>query len=74
MDAARIQVESLDSMSDDTLRELIAQAKSLLAARENRRRNEALLQIRQLAKDHGLGIAIKQPARRRGRPRKSGGE
>lgn len=74
MDAALIQTESLDSMSDNALRELIAHAKGLLATRENKRRNEALLQIRQLAKDHGLGIAIKQPARKRGRPRKSGGE
>jgi hypothetical protein len=74
MDAALVQTESLDSMSDNALRDLIAQAKSLLAARENRRRNDALVQIRQLAKDHGLGIAIKQPARKRGRPRKSLGE
>jgi hypothetical protein len=74
MDAALIQIESLDSMSDNALRELIAQAKGLLATRENRRRNDALAQIRQLAKDHGLGIAIKQPARKRGRPRKSSGE
>lgn len=74
MDAPLIQTETLDATSDDTLRELIAQAKNLLAARENRRRNDALVQIRQLAKDHGLGIAIKQPARKRGRPRKSSGE
>lgn len=73
MDASLMQTESLDAMSDDSLRGLIAQAKSLLATRENKRRNEALLQIRQLAKDHGLGIAIKQPARKRGRPCKSSG-
>jgi hypothetical protein len=74
MDATLIRTESLDAMSDNALRELIAQAKGLLATRENKRRNEALLQIRQLAKDLGLGIAIKQPARKRGRPRKSSGE
>jgi hypothetical protein len=35
---------------------LIAQAKTLLATRQNKRRNDALVQIRRLAKDHGLGI------------------
>ncbi|MHC2633949.1 hypothetical protein ACVME5_006632 [Bradyrhizobium liaoningense] len=71
MDASLTQTEDLGTMSDDALRALIAQAKSLLATRENKRRNEALVLIRQLAKDHGLGIAIKQPGRKRGRPRKS---
>jgi len=74
MGEALILTDTLDTMSDDALRELIAQAKGLLATRENKRRNEALLQISQLAKNHGLGIAIKQPARKRGRPRKSSAE
>lgn len=74
MDATLIQTETLDSVSDDGLRELITQAKALLATRENKRRNQALVRIRQLAKEHGLSIAIKQPIRKRGRPRKSSSE
>lgn len=67
-------IELLDSLADEGLNRVIAQSKTLKQTRANKRRNDALVQIRQLAKDHGLGIAIKQPARKRGRPRKSSSE
>lgn len=64
--------ERLDSLPDESLRDLIDRAKSLPAARESERRRQALAQIRQLAKEHGLDLAVRPPGRRRGRPRKSG--
>lgn len=65
-------LEWLDERSDDELRLVIARSNHLLAARESERRQQALAQIRALAKAHGLDLAVKHPARRRGRPRKSG--
>jgi hypothetical protein len=65
--------ESLDSMPDEALRDLIERARGLLAARQNERRERALAQIRRLAKEHGLAVAVKQPGRKRGRPRKADG-
>ncbi|MDX0174522.1 hypothetical protein [Sinorhizobium meliloti] len=61
-------VESLDALPDEGLRDLIDRAKSLLAARQSERRKQALAQIQQLAKAHGLAVAVRQPARKRGRP------
>ncbi|UEM04741.1 H-NS histone family protein [Skermanella rosea] len=64
-------VESLDALPDESLRDLIDRAKSLLAARQSERRKQALAQIQQLAKAHGLAVAVRQPARKRGRPPKA---
>lgn len=63
---------SLESASDDTLRAVIREARTILAAREEQQKKEALAQIRQLAKVHGLDIAVKKPLRKRGRPPKGG--
>lgn len=65
--------DTLDSHSDEALRELIERARNLLQARERERRKDALAQIRNLAKEHGLNVAVKQPGRKRGRPRKADG-
>lgn len=64
-------MEGLDARPDDELRAVIDRAKSLLAAREGERRRQALAQIQQLAKAHGLAVAVRQPARKRGRPPKA---
>lgn len=63
--------ESLDACPDDELRAVIDRANTLLAARETERRKQALAQIQQLAKAHGLAVAVKHPARKRGRPPKA---
>jgi len=65
-------IEGLDSQPDDTLRDVIEQARNILEARENKRKKEAVSEIRRIAKMHGLDVAIDKSARKRGRPRKSG--
>lgn len=63
-------VDRLDAQSDDDLRALIGRAREILAGREDKRRKEAIAAIRKLAAEHGLDVAVKRPARRRGRPPK----
>jgi hypothetical protein len=67
-------IASLDRQPDETLRDLIARAKALLASRTNERQDRALAEIRRLAREHGLDVQAKKPGRKRGRPRKSGGD
>jgi len=64
-------IERLETQGDDELRALIARARDILAAREDKRKKEAIAAIRQLAAEHGLGVTVRKPARRRGRPPKS---
>jgi len=64
-------IDRLETQDDDELRALIARARDILAAREDKRKKEAIAAIRQLAAEHGLGVTVKKPARRRGRPPKS---
>lgn len=66
-------IERLDQQDDGELRTIIARARDILAAREDKRKKEAVAAIRQLAKEHGLDIAVKRPARKRGRPPKAQG-
>ena len=63
--------ESLDSRSDDDLRDVIDQAKSILEARETTRKKQAVAEIRRIAKENGLDVAVNKPARKRGRPAKA---
>ena len=65
--------ESLDSRSDDALRDVIDQAKGILETRESERKKQAVAEIRRIAKEHGLDVAIDKPARKRGRPAKKAG-
>lgn len=65
--------ESLDSRSDDDLRDVIDEAKSILEARETMRKKQAVSEIRRIAKEHGLDVAVNKPARKRGRPAKKAG-
>jgi hypothetical protein len=65
---------ALEALADEELRAVIAQATQLLAAREIERRKQALAQIRQIAKESGLTVSVKEPARKRGRPRKDGNQ
>lgn len=60
---------TLDQRPDEELRAIIDRAKHLLTERESERRKQALEQIRRLAREHGLDVAVKQPGRKRGRPR-----
>lgn len=62
--------EQLDSHEDETLREIITRARQILASRDDQRKKEALASIRQIARQHGLDVAVKKPARKRGRPPK----
>jgi len=64
-------IDRLETQDDDELRALIARARDILAAREDKRKKEAIAAIRQLAAEHGLGVTVRKPARRRGRPPKS---
>lgn len=64
-------IERLDTQADDALRALIARAREILAAREDKRKKEAIAAIRKLAAEHGLDVAVRKPARKRGRPPKS---
>lgn len=62
------QPQSLDQASDKELRALIEKASSLLRAREETRKKDAIAQIKLLAKEHGLDVAVERPKRKRGRP------
>ncbi|TQE99609.1 MAG: hypothetical protein FKY71_07780 [Spiribacter salinus] len=60
---------NLEEYDDDGLKALIAEAETVLAERERRRRDETVRQIRALAEDAGLAVEVK-PRKKRGRPRK----
>lgn len=62
------RVPSLDKASDEELRALIESASGILKERENERLRDAVARIKALAKEHGLGVSIDTPARKRGRP------
>jgi len=62
--------DDLEARSDETLRAMIAQASAILNARAAERRRHALAEIQRLARENGLNVSVKKPARRRGRPRK----
>ena len=64
--------DDLEQRSDEQLQALIARASAILEAREQERKQQALEQIRQLAKVHGLAVSLSEapPKKKRGRPRK----
>lgn len=66
-----LDLKNMDRASDEALTDLIARAKSLLAARETERKRKAVAEIKALAKAHGLNVAIERTARRRGRKPKT---
>lgn len=57
----------LDRASDDALQELISKAQALLAERESNRKREAIARIKELAKAHGLDVAIEPKNTKRGK-------
>ena len=61
----------LDNESDNALRAMIAQAQAIIDSRATERRRSALAEIRRLARENGLSVNVKKPARKRGRPRKA---
>lgn len=63
---------TLEALPDQDLEAVIAAAKSLLATRANERRKQALSEIRRIAKEHGLDVAVREPTRKPGRPKTSG--
>lgn len=69
--APRALVDQLENETDDGLRLIVRRARAILAERDERQKKAALDQIRQLAKEHGLNVAVKRPPRKRGRPRKA---
>lgn len=58
---------TLDRASDDALQELISKAQALLTERENNRKREAIAKIKELAKAHGLDVAIEPKTTKRGK-------
>ncbi|MDG4901413.1 MULTISPECIES: hypothetical protein [unclassified Mesorhizobium] len=73
MDDARGKATILESareLTDEALREVIAALEEDLAGRVNRRKNEALMEIRRLIKNNELDYRV---TRKRGRPRKISG-
>lgn len=68
--AAAAILEALGNMPDAALLEVVQKGRAILAAREKERRAEALREIQRLAKAHGLAVDVKDPKRKRGRPRK----
>lgn len=64
-------IDRLEAQDDDALRALIARAREILAARDEKRKKEAIAAIRRIAAEHGLDVAVRKPARKRGRPPKS---
>lgn len=62
-----LDTKALDQASDEALHELIGKAQALLTERENSRKREAIAKIKELAKAHGLDIAIAPKNTRQGR-------
>jgi len=65
-------IEYLKTEPDKTLRVLIKEAIAILEGRATARRREAIAQIQRLAKENDLKVSVKEPARKRGRPSKTG--
>ncbi|WP_065331621.1 hypothetical protein [Tritonibacter mobilis] len=61
----------LEAQSDQELQTLIGKAEAILQARADKRKQEALAEIRRIAKANGLDVAIKKPPGKRGRPPKN---
>ena len=61
----------LEAHSDEALQSLIDEARSVLNARAAARKREALRRIKELAKQHGLDVAVQDPSKKRGRPPKA---
>ena len=64
-------LDDLERLPDDKLRAVADKARGILAAREKKQREDAVREIQKLAKAHGLSVAVKDPARKPGRPRKA---
>ena len=64
--------DTLKQYNDDDLNSLIAEARTILNARDKQRKEDAMRQIRSIAAAHGLAIEARKPAKKRGRPPKTG--
>ncbi|MDK3075478.1 hypothetical protein QO034_20595 [Sedimentitalea sp. JM2-8] len=60
-------LDALGQASDQQLAELIDRATSLLTARENARKSEAITKIKELAKAHGLNVMLEPRNTKKGR-------
>ena len=62
---------ALEEADDTELRALISRAQDLLTARETERKRQAIARIKEIAKAHGLDVAIETGKRARNtKPRK----
>ncbi len=59
--------QNLERLDDDALGALITRAQALLEQRDKDRKRAAITQIKELAKAHGLHIAIEPQNTKRGR-------
>lgn len=58
--------EYLELQSDERLREITLIAMAILENRTCARRRDAIAEIQRLAKENGLTVNVKRPARKRG--------
>lgn len=70
-EAALVGEQALERAEDGDLERLVAQATAILERRTEERKRNAIARIKELAKEHGLNVAIDKPARKRGRPPKT---
>ena len=69
----RVNHAALEHADDTELHALISRAQELLTARETERKREAIARIKEIAKAHGLDVAIETGKRRRNnKPLKTG--
>lgn len=62
-----LNAENLASQTDEELNAFIDRARNILQARQKERTKSAVAEIRRIAKEHGLDVAIKKPARKASR-------
>lgn len=61
-------LDQLETMQDSELQELVKRAQKALDSRAEKRKRDAVEEIRKLAQAHGLNVEVKGPRKRRGRP------
>tara|TARA_R100000935_G_scaffold58898_1_gene99279 strand:+ start:5520 stop:5771 length:252 start_codon:yes stop_codon:yes gene_type:complete len=65
--AASFAPQALDQATDQELTDLIKQASAILETRDAERKRTAIAKIKELAKAHGLDVAIEPRTTKRGR-------
>ena len=61
-------IAGFESQPDDVLQRVIEGAQAVIAGRAAQRKKDAVDRIESIAKEHGIDLEVKKPARKRGRP------